>query len=107
MVNVIKFKKNYQKFCNQANARLVWIDEIRDCDFILNYSAIKAVSEYDVELSNNDSTVILRGEYFLLFFVGDKGIMFSTIRKRTPSAERKFINKIGQWFEVEVLSNDR
>ena len=49
MVNKIKFDCNYPKLCNQAHAKLVWIDEIRDCDFILKYPHLKALFEYDTK----------------------------------------------------------
>lgn len=102
MANVIKFDCNYPKLCNQAHAKLVWIDEIRDCDFILKYPHLKALFEYDTKQPDGKFCSIKRGDYLLLLFVGDKGIMFSTVRRDNPSNRSKYINKIGKLFDIEV-----
>lgn len=106
MVNKIKFDCNYPKLCNQAHAKLVWIDEIRDCDFILKYPHLKALFEYDTKQPDGKFYNIKRGDYLLLLFVGDKGIMFSTVRRDNPSNRSKYINKIGKLFVVEVKSDN-
>ena len=106
MVNKIEFKCNFPKLCNQANAKLVWIDEIRDCDFILKYPHLKALFEYDTKQPDGKFYNINRGDYLLLFFVGDKVIMFSTLRRDNPSNRSKYINKIGKWFEVEIKADN-
>lgn len=106
MANVIKFDCNYPKLCNQAQAKLVWIDEIRDCDFVLKYPALKALFEYDTKRPDWSFFNINRGDYLLLFFAGDKGIMFSTLRRDNPSNRSKYINKIGKWFDVEIKNGN-
>lgn len=106
MVNKIKFDCNYPKLCNQAHAKLVWIDEIRDCDFTLKYPHLKALFEYDTKRPGGKLYNIKRGDYLLLLFVGDKGIMFSTVRRDNPSNRSKYINKIGKLFDVEVKSDN-
>lgn len=106
MVNKIKFDCNYPKLCNQARARLVWIDEIRDCDFVLKWTALKALFDYDTKRPDGTQKNITRGDYLLLLFVGDKGIMFSTLRRDNPSNRSKYINKIGKLFDVEVKNDN-
>lgn len=61
MVNKIKFDCNYPKLCNQAHAKLVWIDEIRDCDFVLKWTALKALFDYDTKRPDGTQKNITRG----------------------------------------------
>lgn len=102
MANVIKFGCNYPKLCNQARAKLVWVDLILDGDFVMDCK-VNALLEYDTKRPDGTQRDIEQGNYYLLFFVGDKGIMFSTLRKRTKE-NKKYLTKIGRWFDVEVKS---
>jgi len=104
MANIIKFDCNYPKLCNQAKAKLVWVDIVLECDFVLDCK-VNGLLEYDTKQPDGSQRAIVPGEYFLLFFVGDKGIMFSTLRKKTKSNE-KYLRKIGQDFNVEVKNDN-
>lgn len=109
MANVIKFDCNYPKLCNQAKAKLVWVDLVLEHEFISEHyfldRKINALLEYDTKCPDGTQKDIEQGNYYLLFFVGDKGIMFSTLRKRTKNNE-KYLKKIGQWFDVEVKNGN-
>ena len=102
MANVIKFDCNYPKLCNQARAKLVWVDLILDGDFVVE-GRVNALLEYDTKRPDGTQRDIEKRNKYLLFFVGDKGIMFSTLRKRTKE-NKKYLTKIGRWFDVEVKS---
>lgn len=99
---VIKFDCNYPKLCNQAHARLLFVWEIEESDFILNYPALKALFEYDTRRPDGTLKEFEKGEYLLLLLEGDKGILFTTIRKNTPSNNRLYKNNIGKYFDIEV-----
>ena len=103
MANVIKFDCNYPKLCNQAHAQLVKVEEVYLLPDSLKYQALV---EYDTKRPDGTYLKLKRATYLLLFFVGDKGIMFSTFR--TPSTENvnKFLDKEGSWFEVVVKDGD-
>lgn len=104
MANIIKFDCNYPKLCNQTKARLVYADEIRECVFNFPTAPLKALLEYDTKRPDGTYRKITPQDYVLLFFVGDKGIMFSTLRKDNSSNEKKYGGKVGQWFNIEVKS---
>lgn len=79
----IKFNHNYKKLHNQTEAFLVWRDvaypERLDKEFIY----------YDTEgsyvLDKNKS-------YLMLYFVGDKGIPFTTLRTNNVENRKKYID---------------
>lgn len=104
MDNIIKFDCNYPKLCNQAKARLIYYGMITlDQNF---KNTFPSLIEYNTKKPDGTYKEIPNGDYYLLFFVGDKGIMFSIIRKMNDDNLRKYFNNFGKWFNIEV-NNDR
>lgn len=101
MANVIKFDCNYPKLCNQAKAKLVWFSTIPKYYFGKD-NGLEHLLAYDTKRPDGASSKIIPDSYLLLFFVGDKGIMFSTLRKHDEENSVKYLFSVGQWFDVEV-----
>ena len=82
-MNEIWFSINYKKLHNQKEAFLVWRDvaypERLDKEFI----------DYDTE----DSYVLDKNKsYLILYFIGDKGIPFTTLRTNNAENRKKYID---------------
>lgn len=96
---VIKFEDNFPKLCNQSSATLVYIGFS-----MVDEKHYGALIEYDTKKHNGEYYKLDRKKnYFVLFFVGDKGIMFSSLRKNTTENFRYY--KLGEKYRIEV-SND-
>lgn len=96
------FADNMPKLCDQNTATLVYWTAMAGCqlkqhqDFWL-YDTLK--SDGTFYKLNKD------GRYLVLFFVGDKGILFSTIRKLNDE-NRHYLEEVGEVFNIEVVTND-
>lgn len=97
-MEVIKFTDNMPKLHNQTTATLVYWGAMTGHQLKKHPDLWK----YDTKKSDGTNYKLNPDEhYLLLFFVGDKGIMFSTLRKL--SLENKpYIQKVGQEFRIEV-----
>ena len=97
---VLKFTDNMPKLHGQTTATLVYWSAMAGCQFAEH----KSFWNYDTQKSNG-STYKLNpdGRYLILFFVGDKGIMFSTIRKFNDE-NRHYIEEVNQQFRIEVIN---
>ena len=97
-MQILKFTDNMPKLHGQTTAKLVHWDALRGyqlkhCQDLWKYDTLKSDGTYyKLKLDEN---------YLLLFFVGDKGVMFSSIR-RLNSENRHYITDIGQDFRIEI-----
>ena len=99
MKNTIQFDTNYPKLCNQSKAQLVHIHALYFEDFLKRKDLIDYdTKRYDGSHYEYNKTL----SYLLLFFVGDKGIMFSSLRKMNSENADKYLNKIGKWFYIDI-----
>lgn len=91
---IIKFNINYKKLHNQKEAILIWKD--------VSYSERlnKEFIDYDTE----GSYVLEKDKsYLILYFVGDKGIPFTTLRKNNEENRRKYLDcPLHTTFKIEV-----
>ena len=96
---ILKFADNMPKLHGQTRATLVYWTALAGCQ-LKNHSAL---CDYDFEKSDSRRYKLNDyGRYFLLFFVGDKGIMFSTIRKLNDE-NRHYMKEVNQEFRIEVI----
>ena len=97
---VIKFADNMPKLHGQTEATLVYWSALAGCQLaehpaLWNYDTKK--SDGSIYKLNPD------GRYLLLFLVGDKGIMFSTIRKLNDE-NKHYMLEVNQKFRIEVVN---
>lgn len=97
-MKILKFTDNMPKLHVQTSAKLVYWSALRGYQLkhyldLWKYDTLKSDgSLYKLKLDEN---------YLVLFFVGDKGIMFSSIRKLN-SENRHFITDMGKDFQIEI-----
>lgn len=100
-MQTLQFTDNMPKLNNQKTVKLVYWSALRGYQLkqypdLWKYDTLKSDGTcYKLKLDEN---------YLVLFFVGDKGIMFSTIRKLN-SKNRHYITDIGKNFKIEVIDN--
>ena len=105
-MKTLEFKDNMPKLHNQKFAELVMVVGF---DPIANLYAgngrYKKFLEYDLKMSDgtefNDGSVPAQ-PLMVLFFVGEKGIMFSTLRKSNEENIEKYANSFGETFKIEI-----
>ena len=99
-MQTIKFTDNMPKLQGQTTATLVnWGAmsgyQLQKHPDFWNYDTLKSDgTNYKL---NND------GNYLILYFVGDKGILFSTIRKLNE-VNKHYITEIGKQFKIEIIN---
>lgn len=83
IMNEIRFNKNYKKLHNQKEAFLVW----KDVSYTERLN--KEFIDYDTE-----GSYVLEEDksYLMLYFVGDKGIPFTTLRKNNAENRKKYLD---------------
>ena len=97
---VLKFADNMPKLHGQTEATLVYWSALAGCQLaehpaLWNYDTRK--SDGSIYKLNPD------GRYLLLFLVGDKGIMFSTLRKLNDE-NKHYMQEVNQKFRIEVVN---
>lgn len=101
-MQILPFKDNMPKLNNQQHAKLVYWSALR------GYQLKRYPDFWCYDTLKSDGTFCklnLDENYLVLFFVGDKGIMFSTIRKLN-SENRHYISDIGKEFEIGIIANE-
>lgn len=97
----IVFDSNYKKLHNQKMARLLGIFsgiEKRNFEERMPY-----FYKYDCERPDGSFYLINDKEnYLLLFFVGEKGALFSTLRKATDENYWLYKNNVGATFDIKI-----
>lgn len=95
----IKFNDNYPKLWGQDCAQLFYVDVTYTNDVkesgLFEYDCKKSDGSY-YELKE-DSKLIL------LYFIGNKGIPFCTLRNYDKNKHNIYLENIGHWFDVEVI----
>ena len=99
MANELEFDSNYSKLCNQAHAQLVWCEKVFCNPEDIKY---KSLVEYDTRKRDGTYYKIRKASYLLLLFVGDKGIMFSTLRTPDTKNINNFCGKEGSLFDILI-----
>lgn len=95
----IQFADNMPKLHGQKKATLVYWSAL----FGFQLEQHPSLWKYDTLKSDGSYYKLNPQEkYFLLFFVGDKGIMFSTIRKLNDS-NKHYMSEVNKEFEIEVI----
>lgn len=97
----IKFDNNYPKLQEQQLARLVMVIQdisgsmlLNDFGFLTAYDTIRD----DGRFYNIDPDK----DYMLLLFVGDKNIMFSSLRKQNGENAILYAESVGELFKITV-----
>ena len=100
-VKEIKFNDNFPKLHNQKQARLVMvIQEISGEMLFRNFSELLS---FDTRRSDGKYYDFdWEKEYMLLLFVGDKDIMFSTLRKQNEENAILYAESVGDLFKITV-----
>lgn len=102
MNKIIKFASNMPKLHGQTSATLVFWSALAGCQLAKH----PALWNYDTK--KPDGTIYRLnpyGRYLLLFFVGDKGIMFSTIRKLNED-NKHYMQEVNEQFRIEVIDHE-
>lgn len=99
----IYFSNNYPKIHSQKQARLVLVlQEIPGEMLRKNFFDLMM---YDTERDDGLYCGIKEDEeYMLLLFVGEKNIMFSTLRKQNQENVELYAESIGELFSITVKS---
>jgi len=98
-MSVIKFSHDYPKLWHQTSAVLIDVWLIKKEAFPLAQELI----DYDTRTSKGKFYPLPKNDYLQLFFVGNKGIPFCTIRRRTPEKEEYYNSKIKERFEIKLI----
>lgn len=100
---IIVFNNNYPKLHNQKSAKLLAV--FRDIKGELLLTKMLDLVLVDT-LKDDGSFFQLYNSitYMLLLFQGDKGIMFSTIRKDTHVNQEHYCDSIGDVFDIVVVN---
>lgn len=100
-MNTIKFSKEYVKLHGQRFAKLLAVYPLH-----LNIETYKELIEYDTTATDGTRYPLKSGKYIQLFFAGDKGIPFCTIRSDKPAMNGMkskwdyYTERIGQDFAI-------
>lgn len=95
----LKFADNMPKLHGQTKATLVYWTAL----FGFQLEQHPSLWQYDTLKSDGTYYKLNpQGKYFLLFFVGEKGIMFSTIRKLNDE-NKHYMTDVNKEFEIEVI----
>lgn len=97
----IKFNNKYPKLNGQRFARLLAVfTNIEGC---LLQSRFPDLVMYDTERDDGRFYELdTSKKYMLLIFRGDKGFLFTSLRKDNPENFDKYNGMVGQWFKIEI-----
>jgi len=93
----IKFSHHYTKLGAQPPhiATLLEVIDVQLEDLSIPFLA------YDTNYIGGKYPLPLKGKYLLLLFLA-KGMLFSTLRRSTPTKRKYYINSIGEQFKVVI-----
>lgn len=92
----LRFNKNYKKLFNQCKARLI------DSKLVTLDQLNKDFIKYDTDCEEGGSFLFTEDLYLCLFFVGDKGIPFTTLRKFNEYNFRYYCDSEDTLFNVII-----
>jgi len=102
MSNTIRFSGEYVKLHGQRKARLLDVMPMEIGEYNLHTELVK----YDTIRTDGSRYNLTDGSYILLLFYGDKGFMFTTIRRGTYEKMLYYEERIGQEFDVVIEERD-
>lgn len=97
----IKFDNNYPKLHDQKAARLLMV--IQDVSGELLNNEFYYLMKYD-SLRDDGLLYNIKPDetYMLLLFLGDKNILFSTLRKQNEENAILYAESVGEIFKIEI-----
>lgn len=100
-LNQIVFDNNYPKLNDQKAARLVMVIQDISGEMLLNN--FSDLTFYDT-LREDGRYYNIKPEldYMLLLFVGNKNIMFSTLRKQNKENAILYAESVGEMFNISI-----
>lgn len=97
----IRFDNNYPKLHNQKHARLVMVIQ-----GLLGEMLLKNFPDLTFFDTLRDDGIYYdikpEESYILLLFVGDKEIMFSTLRKQNQENAILYAESVGELYEIKI-----
>ncbi len=97
----IRFDNRYPKLHNQKHARLVMV--IQDISGEMLLKKYPDFTGWDSRRDDGRYYDIKPEEnYMLLLFIGDKNIMFSTLRKQNEENAILYAESVGEMYEIKV-----
>jgi hypothetical protein len=93
-MSVIKFSHPYPKLWGQTTAKLLSVSVMPGIGADLR--------EYDTRIQEGEYYKLPEGLLLHLVFVGNKGIPFTTLRSFNPEKFDFYVERVHQWFDVEV-----
>lgn len=101
-MEILEFKYNMPKLCNQRKAKLVYHNVIT----MIGLEKYKDLLKYDLDKGDGKDFQLDNSQYYLiLLFVGDKGIMFTSLRKYNSENIAKYAD-IGKEFVIEIENDN-
>ena len=88
----IRFNRNYKKLHNQTEALLVKIIERQGKDLSEEFITFDTDNQYPIQPNQY---------YFIMFFIGNKMIPFTTLRKYNNENMKNY-NNIGNVFKIII-----
>lgn len=100
-LKTITFDNNYPKLNNQKEARLVMVIQEISGEMLLNN--FPDLTFYDT-LREDGLYYDIKPEleYMLLLFVGNKNIMFPTLRKQNEENAILYAESVGEMFKISI-----
>ncbi len=90
----IKFSRNYKKLYNQKKAVLI--------ERFIVYPEELSKEFLDFDTDGGKYKLNTKQCYLVLYFVGDKKIPFTTLRKYNEENISKYFNSVGEIFKIVV-----
>lgn len=102
-MKTIRFNDNYPKLHGQTEAKLVFILSIPEKSLRTVFNDLWL---YDTLCSDGKyrQAFSVGQRFLLLLFLGDKNILFTTLRTDNEENRAKYFNFVGQDFKLEVAS---
>lgn len=101
ITNFIKFNNKYPKLKGQRHARLIAAFNGMTSELLRN--KFPDLMFYDTERDDGRYYNIEDGEtYILLLFLGDKGNLFTSLRKQNDENVAKYNDSIGELFNIVI-----
>lgn len=90
-MQVIRFNHNYKKLHNQTSAELIYYDFKSGAEFHKEFIKYDTDNKYEIDKTQ---------EYLLLVFIGNKDIVFTTLRKANVENLLKYV--LGRKYRIVV-----
>ncbi len=92
-------KHNWKKLCGQKEAKLISTGQTYTMD---DAPACQEFIQYNQETVNGNVIPLSDGHYYILFFIGEKQIPFTILRRQNYEAMKFYEEHIGDFFQIEV-----